>query len=76
MADSQHPSVRPIVREYLRACEAILSDEPNATHALILASRALIEKDGQLTVDELRFVQDILHRVSIKTMPSSGQENK
>ena len=71
MADSQHPSVRPIVHEYLLACEAILSDQPNANHAFILASQGLMDRDGEVTDDELRLVQDILHRVSIKTMPSS-----
>ena len=75
MADSQYPPVSPIVRKYLDACEAILSDQPNANHAFILASQGLIERDGKLTDDELGLVQDILHRVSIKTMPSSGQES-
>jgi hypothetical protein len=76
MADSQHPSTRPIVREYLHACEAILLDQPNANHAFILASQGLMQRDGEMTDDELRLVQDMLHRVSIKTMPSSGQEGK
>ena len=75
MADSQHASVRPIVAEYLRACEAILSDQPNANHAFILASQGLMIRDGEMTDDELRLVQDILHRVAIKTMPASGQES-
>jgi len=76
MADTQHPPVSPIVRKYLDACEAILSDQPDANHALILASQGLIERDGKLTDDELRLAPDLLHRVSIKTMPSSGQESK
>lgn len=73
MADSQYPPVSRIVRKYLDACEAILSDQPDADHAFILASQALIERDGKLTDDERRVVQDILHRVSIKTMPTSSQ---
>ena len=76
MADSRHRAVHPIVHEYLHAGEAILSDQPNANHAFILASQALIERDGLLTDDEQSLVQDILHRVAIKTMPSSGQESK
>lgn len=73
---SQHPSVRPIIQEYLRACEGILSDQPNATHAFILASQGLMIRDGEMTDDELRSVQDSLHRVAIKTMPASGQQSK
>ena len=76
MADTQHPPVSPIARKYLDACEAILSDQPDANHTFILASQGLIERDGKLTDEELRLVHDLLHRVSIKTMSSSGQESK
>jgi hypothetical protein len=70
MADS-HPPVTPIVREYLDACEAFLSDQPNANHAFILARQGLIERDGKMTDDERRLVQGILHLVAMKTMPKS-----
>ena len=56
MADSQYPPVSRIVRKYLDAGEAILSDQPDADHAFILASQALIERDGKMTDDELRLV--------------------
>jgi len=56
--------------------EALLSDQPNANHAFILASQEQIERDAKLTDEELRLAHDLLHRVSIKTMPSSGHESK
>jgi len=48
MADTQHPPVSPIARKYLDAREAILSDQPNANHAFILASQGLMERNGKL----------------------------
>ncbi len=58
------PLVRREVRQYLVACTNLLAQLEGSHEQFMDASRALQQKTGLYTDDEIALVQDMVHRVS------------
>ncbi len=64
MADGPFPTVRPEVRQYLKACENLMAGTDGVHTQFLDASTALQLKSGIYTDEELALVRNILCRVS------------
>lgn len=66
MSDTlQHPSIRAVVLEYVRACDALLNGETGSYDEFMTTSDKLIHReDDPLNEEETEQVQQMLHRLS------------